>query len=310
MYDLRRLAMLLEIHERGTLAATAKALHLTSSAISQQITTLEKEVGTPLLRKVGRRVELTTEALILVESTRNILKELDAAHTRITLLEGVPAGQVRLAIFQSAAKALLPGTLAHLAEHAPQVQLHVVQIDPETGLSLTRSREFDLVIAESYPHHYIPEYPELTSELLTEDALNLVLAASSPITELAQAAHLPWVFEGAHNTSRTWAINQCRAAGFEPHIRYVIDDLGTHLLLAASGAAAILPSFALPSTEPDLLTQAGIKALPLPGEPERKIFVTVRTESINQPAIRAVKEALKAAVPAAPTLTGSTDGHQ
>ncbi|HIY94257.1 MAG TPA: LysR family transcriptional regulator, partial [Candidatus Rothia avicola] len=177
MYDLRRLAMLLEIHERGTLAATAKALHLTSSAISQQITTLEKEVGTPLLRKVGRRVELTTEALILVESTRNILKELDAARTRITLLEGVPAGQVRLAIFQSAAKALLPGALSHLAEHAPQVQLHVVQIDPETGLSLTRSREFDLVIAESYPHHYIPEYSELTSELLTEDALNLVVAA-------------------------------------------------------------------------------------------------------------------------------------
>lgn len=302
MYDLRRLAMLLEIHERGTLAATAKALHLTSSAISQQITTLEKEVGTPLLRKVGRRVELTTEALILVESTRNILKELDAARTRITLLEGIPAGQVRLAIFQSAAKALLPGALAHLAEHAPQVQLHVVQIDPETGLSLTRSREFDLVIAESYPHHYIPEYPELTSELLTEDALNLVVAADSEVENLDDAARLPWVFEGEHNTSRTWGINQCRAAGFEPQVRYVIDDLNTHLSLAAGGAAAIMPSFALPATGEDLARVHGVKALPLPGAPFREIYVATRTESAAQPAVRAVKAALQAAVASPPTL--------
>lgn len=296
MYDIRRLAMLLEIYERGTLAAAAKALHLTSSAVSQQITTLEKEVGAPLLRKVGRRVELTTEALILVESTRNILKELDAARTRITLLDGVPAGQVRLAIFQSAAQALLTGTLEHLAEHAPQVQLHVVQIDPETGLTLTRSREFDLVIAESYPHHYIPEYPELTSELLTEDSLNLVLAANHPARNLEAAADLLWVFEGEHNTSRIWGINQCRAAGFEPRIRYVIDDLNTHLQLAAGGAAAIMPSFALPATGEDLAQAHGVKAIPLPGAPYREIYVATRTESTGQPAIRAVKDALKAAV--------------
>lgn len=296
MYDLRRLAMLLEIHERGTLAATAKALHLTSSAISQQITTLEKEMGTPLLRKVGRRVELTTEALILVESTRNILKELDAARTRITLLDGVPTGQVKLAIFQSAAHALLTGVLEHLADHAPQVQLHVVQIDPETGLSLTRSREFDLVIAESYPHHHIPEYPELTSELLTEDALNLVVAADSEVESLDDATQLPWVFEGEHNTSRTWGINQCRAAGFEPQVRYVIDDLNTHLQLATGGAAAIMPSFALPAAGNELSRIHGVKAIPLPGTPFREIYVATRTESTGQPAIRAVKEALKAAV--------------
>lgn len=293
MYDLRRLAMLLEIHERGTLAAAAKALHLTSSAVSQQLSTLEKEVGAPLLRKVGRHVELTTEALILAESTRNILSELDAARTRITLLDGVPAGQVRLAIFQSAAQALLPRALSYLAEHAPQVELHAVQIAPETGLTLTRSREFDMVIAESYPHRFIPEHPELTSELLTHDSLNLVVAAGSGVTNLAGAAQLPWVFEGEHNTSRTWAIDRCRAAGFEPQVRYVIDDLGMHLQLAAGGAAAIMPGFALTDLAPGDAER--VRVLPLDGEPKRKIFVTVRTESAGQPAIQAVKAALQSA---------------
>lgn len=288
--------MLLEIHERGTLAAAAKALHLTTSAVSQQITALEKEAGATLLRRVGRRVELTTEALILVEAARTILREMDAARTRIKLLDGTPAGQVRLAIFQSAAQALLPGALAYLATHAPQVELHLVQIDPETGLSLTRSREFDMVVAESYPHHYIPEHPELTSQLLTHDALNLVVAADSEVETLDDAARLPWVFEGEHNTSRTWGINQCRAAGFEPQVRYVIDDLNTHLQLAAGGAAAIMPSFALPAAGNELKRAHGVKALPLPGTPYREIYVSTRTESTGQPAIRAVKDALKVAV--------------
>lgn len=299
MFDLRRLAMLLEIHERGTLAAAAKALHLTSSAVSQQLSTLEKEVGAPLLRKVGRHVELTTEALILAESTRNVLSELDAARTRISLLEGIPAGQVRLAIFQSAAQALLPGALDYLAEDAPQVELHAVQINPETGLILTRSREFDMVISESYPHRFIPEHTELTSELLTHDTLHLVVAADSGVEDLAGAAHLPWVFEGKHNTSRVWAIDQCRAAGFEPQVRYVMDDLGTHLQLAAAGAAAVLPGFALANL-PRSAEADSVTVLPLPGSPKRKIFVTVRSESAEQPAIKAVKEALRHAVNSAP----------
>ena len=299
MFDLRRLAMLLEIHERGTLAAAAKALHLTSSAVSQQLSTLEKEVGAPLLRKVGRHVELTTEALILAESTRNVLSELDAARTRISLLEGTPAGQVRLAIFQSAAQALLPGALDYLAEDAPQVELHAVQINPETGLILTRSREFDMVISESYPHRFIPEHTELTSELLTHDTLHLVVAADSGVEDLAGAAHLPWVFEGKHNTSRVWAIDQCRAAGFEPQVRYVMDDLGTHLQLAAAGAAAVLPGFALANL-PRSAEADSVTVLPLPGSPKRKIFVTVRSESAEQPAIKAVKEALRHAVNSAP----------
>lgn len=299
MFDLRRLAMLLEIHERGTLAAAAKALHLTSSAVSQQLSTLEKEVGAPLLRKVGRHVELTTEALILAESTRNVLSELDAARTRISLLEGIPAGQVRLAIFQSAAQALLPGALDYLAEDAPQVELHAVQINPETGLILTRSREFDMVISESYPHRFIPEHTELTSELLTHDTLHLVVAADSGVEDLAGAAHLPWVFESKHNTSRVWAIDQCRAAGFEPQVRYVMDDLGTHLQLAAAGAAAVLPGFALANL-PRSAEADSVTVLPLPGSPKRKIFVTVRSESAEQPVIKAVKEALRHAVNSAP----------
>lgn len=289
MYDIRRLRMLLEIHERGTLAAAATTLHLTPSAISQQISTLEKEVGAKLLRHVGRRVQLTEEALIVVEGASAILREMDAIGTRVAQLSGEAAGRVRLALFQSAAIALLAPALEHLREHAPKVVLEVDQIDPESGLALTRSREFDLVIAESYPHHYIPEHPELHSDLLTQDAIHLVVPTDSAVTCLEEATQLPLVLEGRHNTSRTWAINQCRAAGFEPEIRFDIEDLHTHISLVEAGfCAAILPEFVTSRYVDD----EKIRLIDLPHSPHRKIFVASRVDTAAQPALVAVRQAL------------------
>ena len=73
IYDIRRMQMLLEIQERGTVIAAAEALSLTPSAVSQQIATLEKETGTPLLQRIGRRVQLTSAGLIIVDSARRFL---------------------------------------------------------------------------------------------------------------------------------------------------------------------------------------------------------------------------------------------
>ncbi|MFW0185031.1 LysR family transcriptional regulator [Rothia sp. CCM 9418] len=289
MYDIHRLRILLEIHERGSLAAASRTLHLTSSAISQQMTALEKEAGAPLIRRSGRSVRLTDEGLILVHGARAILREMDKTATRIAQFSGEPLGTVRLAIFQSAAIALLPTALSYLQQNAPQLILEVVQIDPETGLELTRSRQFDLAITESYPHHFVPEHEDLQLELLTADPIHLVLAQDSPYTTLTEAKSLPWVFEREHNTSRIWGINQCRQAGFEPQVRYSIEDLLTHVRLAEQGyAAAILPGFVTSSTH----HKTSIKLICLPEHPERQIFTASRIDSAGQPNIAMVRRAL------------------
>ena len=216
MYDIRRMQMLLEIHERGTIISAAHALNLTPSAVSQQITNLEKEAGPALLQRVGRRVQLTSAGLVVIETARRILREVDRMQTSVATLAGEPAGTVRLAIFQSASFALLPRTLAYLHDHAPRLVLQVLQIDPETGISMTRSREYDMVIAESYPHHYITEYPELHSELLVEDPLSLIVPTDSPIRSLHEARHIPWVLEREENTSRRWPSTNAEPPGSNP----------------------------------------------------------------------------------------------
>ena len=65
MLDVRRLRLLREVQVRGTIAAAAEALNFTPSAVSQQLSLLEQETGVELLRRVGRRVQLTPQAEIL-----------------------------------------------------------------------------------------------------------------------------------------------------------------------------------------------------------------------------------------------------
>ena len=74
MLDLRRLRLLRELHERGTIAAVAEALRFTPSAVSQQLAVLEREAGVPLLERAGRGVRLTDPALVLVGHAEALLE--------------------------------------------------------------------------------------------------------------------------------------------------------------------------------------------------------------------------------------------
>ena len=80
MLDVRRLRLLRELKIRGTLAGVAEALAYSPSAVSQQLALLEKEAGVELLQKVGRRVQLTPQAEILVVHTDRKSTRLNSSH--------------------------------------------------------------------------------------------------------------------------------------------------------------------------------------------------------------------------------------
>ena len=169
MWDVRRLRLLRELSVRGSLAAVADAQHQSPSSVSQQLTQLEREVGLPLLVKSGRGVQLTQHAEILVEHTEAILQRLELAESHVLTSVNEPVGTVRLAIFQSAALALIPRTLAQLREHASGLRVTVTQREPETALLETFARDFDLVVAEQYPGHAAPWHRELDRDALVQD---------------------------------------------------------------------------------------------------------------------------------------------
>jgi len=178
MLDLRRLRLLRELKIRGTIAAVADALSYSSSSVSQQLSLLEAEAGVPLLTKVGRRVQLTPQAELLVVHTALLLERVEQMETELESSLTEVRGTVRLAVFQSAALGIIPQALTLLAAEYPALRVEITQREPENALFEVWARDFDLVIAEQYPGHSAPRQPDLDRVALCRDELRLGGAVS------------------------------------------------------------------------------------------------------------------------------------
>src|SRR3954453_18388655 len=145
MLDLRRLRLLRELLERGTIAAVADALRFTPSAVSQQLAILEREAGVPLLERAGRGVRLTDPALMLVEHADALLDRAALAEADLAAAAGTVTGRARIAGFQSVVLRIgVPG-MQGLARDAPRLACDLVEADSEQALPALALGDLDLV---------------------------------------------------------------------------------------------------------------------------------------------------------------------
>lgn len=295
MLDVNRLRMLVELSRRGTLSAVADALSYSKASVSQQLSALERDVGVPLLRRVGRGVQFTPQGNVLVAEAIGILDQLE--HAEVAVAESLTevTGTVHIAVFQSTAHSLLPGALNALREQHPALRVEVTESDPETGLVGVSSRDFDLILAEQYPGRTRPIHADLDRVVLVHDSIALARQPGTPETADAVAAlwstrDEPWVLEPAGTASRAWAEQLCRTAGFEPDVRFEVADLTAHVRLIRAGlAVGLLPELVWAGEAPTVALTS------LPDEPRREIFSSARRVSAAAPSIRAVRRALASA---------------
>ncbi len=289
MLDLRKLRLLRELEIRGTIAGVAEALSYSPSSVSQQLSALERESGTVLLRKVGRRVQLTPQAEILAARTAELLDLLERAESELSASQTTVTGVVRIAVFQSAAHAIVPQALGILSTEHPDLRVEVTEREPELGLFEVSARDFDLVIAEQYPGTTRALRSDLDRIDLVSDAIRLATPPGTgrPIQSLRDVSSLPWVMEPQGTAARTWAVQLCRAAGFEPDVRYETADLIAHIRLIRAGAAVgLLPDLVWAGDEPS------VQLVDLPGTPHRAIFTSSRRSAAARPAVLACRDAL------------------
>ncbi len=313
MLDVRRLRLLREVKLRGTLAAVAEALAYSPSSVSQQLTLLEREVGVPLLAKAGRRVLLTPQAELLVARAAEVLDTLERAEGELAASLTTVSGTVRLAVFQSAAHAVIPEALTILAAEYPELRVEVTEREPDAGLFDVSARDFDLVVAEQYPGHTREHRPDLDRVHLVTDVIRLgtgpALGGSvearqasgvvpedsgGPATAFRAAGEsLPWVMEPKGTAARLWATQLCRAAGFEPDVRFETADLMTHIRLIRSGnAVGLLPDLVWAGEAPS------VQLVELAGAPHRDVFTSARRSSAGRPGVAACRDALSRAIAA------------
>ncbi|GAA2813849.1 hypothetical protein GCM10020219_102670 [Nonomuraea dietziae] len=169
MLDPRKLKLLRELSRRGTIAAVAEALTFTASAVSQQLSALEREAGLPLLERTGRTVVLTPAGRLLVEHAEAVLASLERAEAALAATRTGPSGPLRIGAFPTAARALLPEALTILGEEHPGLEPMVAEIDPADVSAALRAGTLDVALVHEYD--FVPPVVDDSVEtrpLLTE----------------------------------------------------------------------------------------------------------------------------------------------
>jgi DNA-binding transcriptional LysR family regulator len=291
MLDVRRLRMLRELSLHGTIRATASSLSFTPSAVSQQLSALERDLGVELLERRGRSVHLTPAARILVERTESILAQLTAAETEAKAVASGTEPPIRIASFASAA-----ATIVADAVRDNGLDVHILEADPQLGLARLRGGEVDLAILWEYD--YVPLEPGSGIELarLLDDPIQVVLpashpAAAEPALELASLAGEPWIDSTILSSCHPFLRRACNAAGFEPRIAAETNDHRSLHHLVASGVGLALIPLLSQLDLPASLVARSVRTNP----PKRRIHAAYRTDSSGEPRITRLLERLDGA---------------
>jgi DNA-binding transcriptional LysR family regulator len=302
MLDLRRLRLLRELNERGTIAAVADALQFTPSAVSQQLAMLEREAGVPLLERAGRGVRLTDPALVLVGHAEALLERAALAEADLAAAAGTVAGRGRIAGFQSVIQRIALPAIEALAREAPRLRCEVVEAEPEVALPALALGDLDLVLGDEWQHQPLRLPDGVARHDLLRDPVSIVLPASHPAARrhqsavpLAELAGEAWTTGHVGLAWEEMTQRTCRAlGGFDPDIRHRANDATISLALVAHGlAVTLLPDLPMPDRHPGIARREIAE-----GAVSRAIFAATRTADARRPSTRALLGAVNDAAAA------------
>ena len=296
MIDVRRLRALRELADRGTIAAAADALHLTASAVSQQLAALEREVGQRLVEPDGRRVRLTPAAHVLLDHAGTVFAQLERMQADLDAHARGEQGTVRVGAFPTAIIDLVAPAAEALREQAPGVSLAVTEAEAPGIFELLLRGELDIGIAMASAYAPTPADERFTRVELQRDVLDAAVPAGHPAAPAREIQLLDlkadtWVVPPPGWQCESVLLGACQGAGFAPDMAHRTSDWAAALALVAAGlGVTLVPRLAQTAPPP------GVAIRPLAGEPPcRHLFASCRAGGEQAPVIRVVLDALVAA---------------
>lgn len=304
MIDLRRLQVLRAVQHHGMVTSAAEALHLTPSAVSQQIRQLSRDVGVRLLEPHGRRVRLTAAAHVLLDHADALYVRWEEAKADLAAhAEGSP-GPLRMCGFPSALAALLAPAAAHLAKTSPERTVSVAEAEAGDCFDRLLTGEADLAVVIPTPAGPAPGDPRFDQAPLLDEAQDLLVPTGHPLAtrdavRLAEAADDPWVTPAPGSCDQHHVVvSACIAAGFTPHVAHHATEWPAVTALVAHGlGVALIPRLAT------LPAEHNVVRVPLRGDPipTRRVLTCTRRGARRHPAVAAGLDALGEIAAHAPT---------
>lgn len=293
--DIRRLELLRELADRGSITAVAAATNRTASAVSQQLKILEREAGIALTERRGRGIQLTGAGRMLAQTATDVAVALERADALWEEFKQAPRGDVTLSVFPTAGQMLLPGLLTSLADR-PGITLHCSdQDDPFLRDFADLTPDFDIVVADS--PGVLPSWKErgLAVVPLMREELDIALPEGHPLSTKSSLAPKDLIDE-------TW-IGVPEGFLYDTILKQIEVVNGSHArvaqrlsgneiieaLVAAGHGIAILPRYTTRDHENGVVTRrlSGVSTT-------RRISAIMRPDRAERPSVRLVVEALRA----------------
>ncbi|WP_251076672.1 LysR family transcriptional regulator [Streptomyces benahoarensis] len=317
-WDIKKLRILRTLHELGTVTATAEALHLTPSAVSQQLAGLAKALGVPLLEAHGRRVRLTGAAHLVLRHADVVFAQLERADAELLGHLRGEAGRVRIGAFSTAIPALVVPAVQELRRTHPGLAVAVREAEAEAAYELLAEGSVDLALSLA-AHAPTPRDPKFSRLSLLADPLDVALPAGHPLTaepglRLADLAGEPWIFGSSGPWSQITTA-ACENAGFVPERAHAAADWNAIWAMVAAGmGVALVPRMARPGGVGAPVRGAGggpgvVLRVLHADQPRRHVVAAARRGSEGAPGLSRVLAALQQAAAArAGARTAPADG--
>ncbi|MGW6398961.1 LysR family transcriptional regulator [Streptomyces sp. NPDC055134] len=292
-WDIKKLAILRALRDRGTVTATAQALLMTPSAVSQQLTNLAKQLGVPLLEAHGRRVRLTDAAHLVLRHAEAVFAQLERADAELDAYLQGESGEVRVAAFSTAVPALVVPAVRALRTAHPGIAVRVREAEAAEAYELLSAGDVDLALSLA-AHAPTARDPKFTRVPLLADPLDVALPTGHPLAgaagpRLAELAGEHWIFGGSGPWSEITRA-ACEAAGFVPEQAH--SAAGWTAILAmveAEMGIALVPRMAAAGREGVVMCALG------EDRPVRHVVAAVRRGAEEAPGVSRVLEALREA---------------
>jgi DNA-binding transcriptional LysR family regulator len=280
----RRIQVLRVVDQLGTITAAASSLHLTPSAVSQQLRLLARELGVALLEPDGRRVRLTPAAHALLTHADDLAARWERARGELDAYRAGEGGTLRLGGFASVFPSLLVPTLRQLREADPSLEVRLLEI--ETADAYQRLLADDVDIAITLPTLGGPtvDDPRFEQRALLDEPQDLLVPADHPLAgrtrvALEELAEDVWVLPEPHSCDQYELVSvACSAAGFTPRVEHRARDWAATFALVGEGLGVCMKP--RPISVPSWLEVTQI-ALSEPA-PRRRLITSTRRGSREQ----------------------------
>ncbi|MGE0359523.1 MAG: LysR family transcriptional regulator [Vicinamibacterales bacterium] len=295
MLNVDRLRALHAVAAHGSILGAADTLHVTTSAVSQQLAKLEREVGRPLLEKAGRGVRLTDSGRLLVAHADRVLSLLEAAEADLDAARDTVSGTLTIAAFATSMRGLAPAALAALRRRHPQLTPVLRELEPVDGVARLLRRDVDLAIAQDWENAPLALPEGVSKAAIIDDVADIALPAGhrlakSRTVRLDDLAGESWITWLEGSICHDWLLHTLRRRGHEPRVAHTAYEYATQLALVGAGlGAAVIPRLGRGAVPRGVVIVKSEPTL------RRQVYAVWRSDAARRSALRAVVEAFQAA---------------